>query len=193
MVHAFVKTAFTLGLSSLIALPALAAPLYSLTVERISGEKESLDVYRGKVLLIVNTASKCGFTPQYADLQKLYERYAPQGFVVLGFPSNDFAGQEPGSNAEIKTFCATEFGVTFPMFAKGSVTGEEKQPLFRLLTEESGRELDGRVMWNFEKFLVGRDGAVRARFGSFTNPLSSRITSRVEELLKEPSSSPSSP
>lgn len=162
-----------------------APSLYDMTVHSIEGEDVALSQYRGKVLLIVNTASKCGFTSQYADLQKLHEQYEQRGLVVMGFPSNDFANQEPGSDKQIREFCRSRFGVTFPMFCRGVVSGKDKQPLFKLLTEQSGEEFSGEIGWNFEKFLVDRKGSVRARFGSFTNPESSSLIQKVEELLNE--------
>lgn len=162
---------------------------YSLEVTNIDNQKVKLSDYKGSVALIVNTASRCGFTPQYKDLQMLYEKYKSKGLVVLGFPSNDFMSQEPGSNDDIKRFCSMNYGVNFPMFAKGSVKGAEKQTLYKVLTEQSGPEFAGEIGWNFEKFLVDRNGKVRARFGSFTNPMSAKIERKVEELLAEPKAS----
>lgn len=162
---------------------------YSIEVTNIDNQKVPLETYKGSVALIVNTASRCGFTPQYKDLQALYEKYKSRGFVVLGFPSNDFMSQEPGSNDDIKRFCSANYGVNFPMFTKGSVKGPEKQPLYKILTEQSGSEFQGEVGWNFEKFLVDRNGRVRARFGSFTNPMSAKLERKVEELLAEPKTS----
>jgi glutathione peroxidase len=158
---------------------------YQISATSIEGEKSDLGQYQGKVVLVVNTASKCGFTLQYSDLQKLYERYKDKGFVVAGFPSNDFANQEPGSNKKIQEFCRVKFGVSFPMYERGHVRGSEKQPLFKLLTEESGEQFKGEIEWNFEKFLIDRKGTLRARFGSFSNPQSQTVVEKIEALLAE--------
>jgi len=145
-----------------------------------------LSQYDGKVLLLVNVASKCGFTKQYAGLQQLYEKYKDRGFVVLGFPANNFMGQEPGTDSEIKNFCTTQFNVTFPMFSKISVKGKKIHPLYQYLTspEENG-EFGKSITWNFNKFLIGRDGNTIARFGSKAKPLDAQITDAVEKALKE--------
>lgn len=133
--------------------------IYQFTMNRIDGTAESLETYRGKVVLIVNVASKCGLTPQYEDLQTTYEEYADQGFVILGFPANNFLGQEPGTNDEIQSFCRANYGVSFPMFEKISVKGNDMHPLYEFLTTKTlnGVE-DSKVTWNFQKFLIGRDG-----------------------------------
>ena len=154
------------------------------TVKSVDGLPVPLLNFRGKVQLIVNTASKCGFTPQYHDLEDLYNSYKDKDFTILAFPSNDFDNQEPGTNEEIKRFCSEKYGVTFPLFEKGSVSGDSKQPLFKYLTESGNPELNGDVQWNFEKFLVDKSGVLKARFGSFVNPQSSVIKSKIEELLK---------
>ena len=154
-------------------------------VTDINGQQIDLSTYKGRVVLIVNTASKCGFTAQYKTLEELYEKYNQQGFVVLGFPSNDFGNQEPGSNEEIKTFCQKSFGVSFPMFAKGPVKGAEKQGLFKSLTESGTKGLRGEIGWNFEKFLIDRRGHLRARFSSFTTPTSGSLIESIEKLLAE--------
>lgn len=174
-------------IGTLGSLSADDSGVYSFTVEDISGKPTPLSVYKGKVLLIVNTASRCGFTSQYNELEELYKRYKESGLEILGFPSNDFGNQEPGSNAEIQEFCKSKFGVTFPMFAKNSVRGEDKQPLYAYLTTKTKEDLRGEIEWNFEKFIVDRRGNVRGRFGSFTNPMSSRIIEKVEVLLNEAS------
>lgn len=161
------------------------SPFYQITAKMASGESVEMSRYKGAVLLVVNTASLCGFTPQYKELGDLYKKYKDKKFYVLAFPSNDFAGQEPESNEKIVEFCRVNFGVTFQIFEKQHVIGDEIQPIFRFLTEESGVEFSGHVLWNFEKFLIDRKGKVRARYGSITNPLSSRLIEKLEELLAE--------
>ncbi|WP_017729119.1 glutathione peroxidase [Halalkalibacterium ligniniphilum] len=148
----------------------------------LEGKEQPLNEYKGKVLLIVNTASKCGLTPQYKDLQKLYETFADEPFEVLGFPCNQFAEQEPGTNEEIASFCQKNYGVTFPMFEKVDVNGENAHPLFNYLTEET-KETYGQkdVKWNFEKFLITKDGTVAKRFSSQTEP--SELKAEIERLL----------
>jgi glutathione peroxidase len=159
--------------------------IYEIPVQTIDGKETTLAEHRGKVLLIVNVASKCGFTGQYAGLQKLYERFKEKGLVVLGFPANDFLRQEPGTNDEIKQFCSLEFGVTFPMFAKITVKGEAMHPLYHFLTEPATNpDSPGAISWNFNKFLIGRDGRVAARFGSRTKPLSKDLVAAVEKALE---------
>lgn len=150
---------------------------YSLQLTTADGKPQPLSDYRGKVLLIVNVASKCGFTPQYAGLQDLHEKYESRGLVVLGVPSNDFGGQEPGSNAEIQTFCSNEYGVTFPVMAKEAVTGEQRHPLYAWLSQA------GKVKWNFTKFLVGRDGRIIEHYGSSTKPEDDDLVSAIEAAL----------
>lgn len=158
--------------------------LYDFEVNKITGEKSSLKEFNGKVALVVNVASKCGFTSQYEGLQKIYEKYKDKGFVVLGFPSNDFGSQEPGSNKEIKTFCETNFNVNFPMFEKGVVKGPEKQPIYRFLTDQSEEKFRGEIKWNFEKFLVNKEGKVIGRYRSITSPESRSLASEIEKALK---------
>jgi len=164
--------------------PAAAAKssIYDFEVKRIGGSKESLSKYRGKVLLLVNTASECGYTPQYQGLQAIYDRYAKEGFEILGFPSNDFGGQEPGSNAEIKNFCERKFKVSFPLFEKGEVKGKGIQPLYSYLTTNAPTK--GDVEWNFEKFLVSRDGKIVGRFKSKIAPESDELKSAIEKALE---------
>ena len=154
--------------------------VYALSAQSIDGEDVSLASFQGKVLLIVNVASQCGFTPQYEGLQKLYETYTNQGLEILGFPSNDFGGQEPGTDSEIKQFCTKKFGVSFPMFSKIQTKGSNAHPLYQLLIQSTG---GAAVGWNFEKFLVGRDGLVVDRFDSSTRPLSAELTSAIENAL----------
>jgi glutathione peroxidase len=155
-------------------------------VESLDGEIVDLASFRGKALLIVNTASECGYTPHYAGLQELSQRYADRGLLVLGFPSNDFGGQEPGSHEQIRAFCTKNFGVTFPMFAKIHTKGPEIAPLYRTLTQEGPAATRGDVKWNFTKFLVDQDGMIVARFEPRTEPLSPDIVSAIELLLASP-------
>jgi glutathione peroxidase len=137
--------------------------------------------YKGNVLLLVNVASKCGYTPQYAGLQSLHEKYKDRGLVVIGVPANNFGAQEPGTDTEIKTFCARTYNVTFPMMGKVSVKGEDKTPLYQYLTETRG----GEVRWNFTKFLVGKDGKVIERFESKVTPESQELTGAIEKALAQ--------
>jgi len=154
-------------------------------VQSLSGKTVNLAEYRGKAMLIVNTASKCGFTSQYAGLEKLQEQYGERGLVVIGFPSNDFGGQEPGSNEEIETFCRVKYGVSFPMMAKVHAKGPDKAPIYRTLTEETASGIHGEVKWNFTKFLVNTDGKVVGRFGSSVKPLSGELTDAIEAVIPE--------
>jgi glutathione peroxidase len=171
--------------------PAVASPetgpsasFFDLSAPGLDGEVIPFERFRGKVVLVVNTASNCGFTSQYEDLEELYREYSPRGLVVMGFPSNDFGGQEPGDNADIKRFCQTNYGVSFPMFSKAPVSGPQKQEVYQFLTERSPEEFRGDPGWNFVKFLIDKNGAVVDRFSSMTNPMGSSIRSRVEELLQ---------
>ncbi|MBN1687018.1 MAG: glutathione peroxidase [Spirochaetales bacterium] len=158
--------------------------IYSIEVEDIEGRRTTLDEYRGKVLLIVNVASKCGYTYQYDGLQALYEKYADDGLVILGFPSNDFLGQEPGSNEEIQQFCRVNYGVNFPMFTKLSVKGRHIHPLYRFLTSKSTNpKFSGRITWNFNKFLVSASGEIIDRFGTREEPDSERLIKAIENQL----------
>ncbi|WCM18225.1 glutathione peroxidase [Paraburkholderia bryophila] len=158
------------------------ASIYSFSAQTLGGQEVSLEQYRGKVLLIVNTASECGFTPQYAGLQKLFDTYAARGLTVLGFPCNQFGKQEPGDASAIGDFCQKNYGVTFPMFDKIDVNGANAHPLFRYLTEEAPGllGLEG-IKWNFTKFLIGRDGSVVKRYAPLTKPES--ITEDIEKQL----------
>lgn len=161
----------------------VADSLYQFELKDINGQNVPLDKYRGKVLLIVNTASECGYTPQYEGLQTLYEEYASDGLVVLGFPANNFGGQEPGTNEEIKQFCTVNFNVTFPMFSKISVKGDNIHPLFTYLTTEDNPDFAGEIEWNFEKFLIGKEGKLLRRFRSATKPMSDDILKAVGQAL----------
>jgi glutathione peroxidase len=156
-----------------------ASSVYDFTLNSIDGQPAPLANFKGKVLLVVNVASNCGFTPQYTALEALYEKYKDQGLVVIGFPANNFMGQEPGTNEEIKTFCTRKYNVTFPMYSKISVKGEDKAPLYQFLTETGGD-----IKWNFTKFLVGRDGKVIQRFETPVKPDSAEVISAVEKALK---------
>ncbi|MCW2786100.1 MAG: glutathione peroxidase [Marmoricola sp.] len=147
----------------------------------LTGQEQDLAAYAGKVVLIVNTASKCGFTPQFEGLEKLYEEYTEKGLVVLGFPCNQFASQDPGSNEEIGEFCTKNYGVSFPMFEKIDVNGDETHPLYQWLKAEKGGVLGEKIKWNFTKFLVGRDGTVIKRYGSTTKP--EKIAGDIKKAL----------
>ncbi|MBZ0263739.1 glutathione peroxidase [bacterium] len=157
------------------------APIYGFNFNTITGEETSLKSFEGKVLLVVNVASKCGFTKQYAGLQELYEKYQDKGLVIVGFPANNFGGQEPGSNEEIMEFCSTKFDVTFPMMAKISVKGDDIHPLYKYLTTHSEKKEE--ISWNFNKFLIGRDGHIIKHFGTRTKPDDSKILAAIEEAL----------
>lgn len=154
---------------------------YDYKVKNISGEDVSMSDYKGKVVLIVNTASKCGFTKQYEGLEELYEKYKDQGFVILGFPCNQFGAQEPGGNAEIKNFCTSTFSVTFPMMSKIDVNGDDADPLYKFLKKEKGGILGDNIKWNFTKFLIDREGNVVDRFASQKTPKA--LEKEVEKLL----------
>jgi glutathione peroxidase len=162
--------------------PAATPDLQSIPLKSIDGKETSLKAYAGKVLLIVNVASKCGFTPQYEGLEALYKKYEGQGLVVLGFPSNDFGGQEPGDETAIQQFCKVRFGVTFPLFTKLHTKGPEQHPLYAALTGP-GSPQPGPVKWNFNKFLIGRDGSMVKRYPSETEPDSAELTKDVEAAL----------
>ena len=165
-----------------IKLMATQTPMvYDFTLNDIDGKPVSLNQFRGKVLLLINTASFCGNTPQYTDLEKMYEQYREKGFEILAFPANNFGQQEPGTNAEIKTFCYTKYSLSFPLFSKISVKGDDKHPLYRYLTEQS--PFPGEVEWNFQKYLVDRSGKVVARYPHRTKPLAPEILQDVERVL----------
>ena len=157
------------------------ASFYDFTMDDIDGKPVNLSHYKGKVLLVVNTASLCGNTPQYADLETMYEQYRDKGFEILAFPANNFGQQEPGTNAEIKGFCLTKYSVSFPMFSKISVKGSDKHPLYQYLTEQS--PFPGEVEWNFQKYLIDRSGNVVGRFHHRTKPLAPEVVKEVEGAL----------
>ncbi|MGO8815354.1 MAG: glutathione peroxidase [Terriglobia bacterium] len=177
---------FAAGMILLGVAPLLAAGgLFDFTLPLIDGDPTPLANYKGKVILLVNVASKCGFTPQYTALESLYEKYKDHGFVILGFPANNFGAQEPGTNAEIKRFCSTKYSVTFPMFSKISVKGDDTAPLYQYLTEKANPAVAGEIRWNFTKFLVDRNGHIVARFEPKTTPDSPEVVAEVEKLLKQ--------
>jgi glutathione peroxidase len=159
--------------------------IYDFTMTDIDGKEVKLDKFKGQVLLVVNVASKCGLTPQYEGLERLCREKKEQGFAVLGFPANDFGGQEPGTNEEIKKFCTVTYGVTFPMFSKVSVLGEGMTPLYRWLIDTSNRQ--DAIEWNFAKFLIGRDGKVIRRFAPKVQPNDSELLEAIEKALREES------
>lgn len=159
--------------------------IHEFTLKDIDGQDVALADYQGQVLLVVNVASKCGFTRQYAGLEKLYQKYKNQGFTVLGFPANNFMGQEPGTEAEIKTFCSLNYGVSFPMFSKISVKGKTIHPLYAYLTSKAQHpKYGGAITWNFNKFLIGKDGQVIGRFGSRTEPEDPELAAAIEKALE---------
>jgi glutathione peroxidase len=161
-----------------------ASPL-DFTVKDINGHEVNLSQYKGKVVMIVNVASKCGFTPQYEQLEAVYKKYADRGFVILGFPANNFYSQEPGSNEEIQAFCKSKYGVTFPMMSKISVLGDDKAPLYKFLTEQpTAGDFAGEIGWNFNKFIVDRNGNVIARYNSKVKPDNDKVTKEIEAALK---------
>ena len=179
-----IRSLFALSCTVLMTatLSAADAPLYDIPLKDIDGKDTSLKAYAGKPLLIVNVASKCGYTKQYKGLEEVWRKYKDQGLVVLGFPSNDFGGQEPGTNEEIKTFCSSKFGVTFPMFDKVSTKGAEQHPLYAALTGPTS-PTPGPVKWNFNKFLIGRDGKIIARYESKVDPNDATLSQAIDTAL----------
>ena len=173
-------------LIALLAVNAVLAgakpALFDIALKDIDGKNTSLKAYQGKVILIVNVASQCGLTPQYEGIEALYRKYKDKGLVVLGFPCNDFAGQEPGTNAEIKTFCSTKFNVTFPLFDKLHVKGSEQHALYAALTGKDS-PFPGEIQWNFGKFLVGKDGTIVKRFEPKTKPDDKSVIDAIEAAL----------
>ena len=163
---------------------AQAHSIYDFTLKSIDGQPVGLKSYNGKVVLLVNVASKCGFTPQYAGLESLYEKYKDRGFVIVGVPANNFAQQEPGTNEEIKTFCSRKYNVSFPMMAKVSVLGDDETPLYRFLTDKSANpQIGGDIKWNFTKFLFDRNGNPVARFEPAVKPDSPEVQAAIESAL----------
>lgn len=186
------KSGITLGLALFASIANTEAassggsgnPIYDFVADDIDGTPRSLSAYKGKAVLVVNVASKCGFTYQYEGLEKLYQTYKDRGLVILGFPSNDFLGQEPGSEDEIKSFCTLTYGVSFPMFSKIVVKGDKAHPLYKyLVSKETNGKFGGAITWNFNKFLIGRDGTTLARFGSKDEPTGSSMVAAVEAAL----------
>ncbi|MFL6463580.1 MAG: glutathione peroxidase [Bryobacteraceae bacterium] len=180
------KTASFLLSFALLKTGALhAASIYDYTLNSIDGKPTPLSAFKGKVVMLVNVASRCGYTPQYTGLESLYEKHQDQGFVIVGIPANNFGSQEPGTNAEIKTFCKSKYAVTFPMMSKVSVTGADKAPLYQYLTGKEGNsKTGGEIQWNFTKFLVGRDGQVLARFEPAVAPDDPNLNAAVERALQ---------
>jgi len=163
--------------------PAHGSPL-NFAVKDIDGKEQNLSQYKGKVVMIVNVASRCGFTPQYEQLEAVYKKYADRGFVILGFPANNFKGQEPGSDEQIKQFCTSKYNVTFPIMSKVSVVGEDKTPVYKFLTEKpTAGDFAGEIGWNFNKFLIDRNGNIIARYNSRTKPDDAKVTGEIEKAL----------
>lgn len=181
----FSTLALTLGLSTSSAIDTTApSSIYEFTVTDIDGKQVSLSQYKNCVVLIVNVASKCGYTPQYAELQAFYQQYTDKNFVILGFPANNFLWQEPGSDSDIKQFCSLNYNVTFPMFSKISVKGKDMHPLYKYLTQKKQNgTTDAPVKWNFQKFLIDRNGKVVRSFGPGTSVNDSEIKTAVEAIL----------
>ena len=177
------RTLLPLLLTAALLLPAMAfaaSSVHEFTLDSLNGTPTPLASFKGKVMLLVNVASQCGYTYQYEGLQRLYSKYKDQGLVLAGFPANNFGAQEPGSNSEIGAFCKSKFGVTFPMFSKISVAGSDKAGLYEYLTKSGG----GEVPWNFTKYLVGKDGKVIRRFESSDEPMSAEVLAAIEKALK---------
>jgi glutathione peroxidase len=167
-----------------VAVMAADKSVYDFTLNSIDGQPAPLAAYKGKVVLLVNVASRCGYTPQYTALEAVYEKYKDRGLVIVGIAANNFGAQEPGSNQEIKTFCSSKYHVTFPMMAKVSVKGDDITPLYHFLTDKSARpQTGGEIQWNFTKFLIGPDGRVITRFEPEITPDSPQVTSAIEKAL----------
>jgi glutathione peroxidase len=188
----FALLTLVLALISLAVAPlAQAAPpmdksVYDFTLKSIDGQPTALKTYHGKVMLLVNVASKCGYTPQYTALEALYEKYKDKGLVIVGIPANNFMGQEPGTNEEIKTFCSKKYNVTFPMMSKVSVKGDDQTPLYQFLTsKEADPKLGGEIQWNFTKFLFDRKGNPVARFEPAIKPDAPEVTAAIEAALAQ--------
>ena len=168
------------------SLSAEPKSIYDFNLKTIDGGKTTLKTYHGKVVLLVNVASKCGYTPQYKGLEALYQKYEGKGLVILGFPANNFGSQEPGTNAEIQSFCSRNYSVTFPLFSKISVKGSDQAPLYQFLTDKkTDPAFSGDIGWNFTKFLVDRNGKIVARFDSKVEPESNEVTNAIEAALRQ--------
>src|SRR5580658_2238561 len=168
------------------ALMAADKSVYDFTLNSIDGQPAPLASYKGKIVLLVNVASRCGFTPQYTALEAVYEKYKDRGFVIVGIPANNFGSQEPGTNQEIKTFCQSKYSVTFPMMSKVSVKGDDTTPLYQFLTDKTANpQTGGEIKWNFTKFLIGPDGHVLARFEPAVTPDSPEVTAAIEKALAQ--------
>lgn len=160
-------------------------PALQFKMKDINGKEQDLRQYQGNVIMMINVASKCGLTPQYEGLEKLYEKYKDKGFVILGFPANNFLRQEPGTDEEIKAFCTKNYGVTFPMFSKVSVKGKDKCDLYKYLTDKkAGHKFGGTIQWNFDKYIINRDGDIAARFSPRTTPDDKKLVAEIEKQLK---------
>ena len=168
-------------LMTLLSTSAFAGTIYDISLKDINGKMTSLQEFKGKVILVVNTASQCGYTPQYAGLEKLYQKYKNKNFVIAAFPSNDFGGQEPGTNAEIKKFCELKYKTTFQFYEKNPVLGKNKQPLYQYLISNS--KPSDEIGWNFEKFIIDKSGRIAHRFKSSVEPESSTLTHAIETEL----------
>jgi glutathione peroxidase len=177
------KLALLLIVTLLMGTQEVETSFYDFTVTNIRGQEVSMNDFKGKVIMVVNTASLCGFTKQYSDLQKLYDTYREEGFAILGFPANNFGNQEPGTDEEIQEFCEVNFNITFPLFSKVEVTGPQQHPLFAFLTQADNRDYTGGINWNFEKFLIDRNGVLQHRFPTRENPMGDSIQKAVTNLL----------
>jgi len=179
-----VSMKLSLGVICLMSSAAFGSSIYDYTMKSIDGAPTPLANFRGKLMLVVNVASRCGFTPQYTGLEALYEKYKDQGFVIAGFPANNFLGQEPGSDQEIKTFCSTKYNVSFPLFSKISVKGADKAPLYQFLTDgKANPSTGGEIKWNFTKFLVDRNGRVVERFEPDVTP--EQMEASIQKALQQ--------
>lgn len=170
-------------LFSLFSFSALAQDIYSIKENDISGKAADFSQYKGKVLLIVNVASQCGYTSQLEGLETLYKKYKDKNVVVLGVPTNDFGGQTPEDDASFKEFCSKNYNVSFPLLTKKTILGESKRPLYKFLTEQSPKNFQGNVKWNFEKFLIGKDGKIVERFSSSVSPSDEKLVKKIDSLL----------
>jgi glutathione peroxidase len=183
MIKVIVTVMFCL-LSGAAALMSGEKSIFDFTLNTIDGQPAPLATYKGKVVMLVNVASRCGYTPQYTALESIYEKYKDRGFVIIGIPANNFGAQEPGTNQEIKTFCQSKYSVTFPMMSKVSVKGEDKTPLYQFLTDKAaGPKTGGEIQWNFTKFLVGPDGQIITRFEPAVTPDSPEVAAAIEKAL----------